>query len=106
MNNRKSEIQDQAVETWKKAGCVGTLAMSTGMGKTFCFFKAVLSNCQLGDKILFLAETRQREIDLFADLEKFDKIYKTKLRKYNIQFDCYQSAYKWQDTEWNFVCAD
>lgn len=106
MNNKKSEIQNQGVEAWEKAGCIGTLAMSTGMGKTFCFFKAVLRNCHLGDKILFLAETRQREIDLFVDLKKFDKLYKTKLSKYNIQFDCYQSAYKWQDTKWDFACLD
>ena len=68
MNNKKDEIQNLGIESWEEAGCVGTLAMSTGMGKTFCFFKAVLKNCKIGDKIIFLAETRQREIDLFVDL--------------------------------------
>ncbi len=103
---KKDEIQNSAVDIWINTGCKGTLQLSTGTGKTFCFFKAILKTCKVGDKILFLAETRQREIDLFVDLEKFEKIFKVNLRQYNIQFDCYQSAYKWNNLKWNLVCAD
>lgn len=103
---KKDEIQNSAVDIWISTGCKGTLQLSTGTGKTFCFFKALLKTCKVGDKILFLAETRQREIDLFVDLEKFEKIYKVNLRQFNIQFDCYQSAYKWNNLKWDFVCAD
>lgn len=102
---KKDEIQNKAVEEWLKTK-KGTIEGSTGFGKTFCFFKAILKSCKVGDTILFLAETRQREIDLFVDLAKFEKIFKVKLKKYKIQFDCYQSAYKWNNLEFDFVCCD
>jgi superfamily II DNA or RNA helicase len=102
---KKDEIQNKAVEEWLKTK-KGTIEGSTGFGKTFCFFKALLKSCKIGDTILFLAETRQREIDLFVDLEKFEKIFKVNLKAYNIKFDCYQSAYKWKDLEFDFVCCD
>lgn len=106
IDQKRNEIQDAAVNTWYETGCKGTCNMSTGTGKTFTFFKAILKTCQVGNSILFLAETRQREIDLFVDLEKFEQLFKVNLRQYNIQFDCYQSAYKWKDTKWDLVCAD
>ncbi len=106
IDQKKDDIQNEAVDVWIDKECKGTLNLATGSGKTFCFFKAILKRCKVGDKILFLAETRQREIDLFIDLEKFEKIFGVNLRQYNIQFDCYQSAYKWLGTSWDLVCAD
>lgn len=106
LDQKRNEIQDAAVTTWLNTGCKGTCNMSTGIGKTFTFFKAMMKSCKVGDKILFLAETRQREIDLFVDLDKFEKLFNTNLRQYNIQFECYQSAYKWKDIKWDMVCAD
>jgi superfamily II DNA or RNA helicase len=106
LDQKRNEIQDITVETWFQTGCKGTANVSTGVGKTFIFFKALLKTCKVGDRILFLAETRQREIDLFVDLEKFERLFNVNLRQYNIQFDCYQSAYKWTNTQWDMVCAD
>lgn len=106
IDKKKDEIQNVAVDVWKQTGCKGILNLATGSGKTFCFFKAVLLTCKPGDSICFLAETRQREIDLFADLDKFEKVFKVNLRQYKVQFDCYQSAYKYTGTTWKLICAD
>jgi superfamily II DNA or RNA helicase len=103
---KKDEIQNSGVDIWITTGCKGTLQLSTGTGKTFCFFKALLKTSKVGDRILFLAETKQRELDLQVDLLKFEKIFNADLQKYNIQFNCYQSAYKWENSEWDLVCAD
>lgn len=106
LDQKRNEIQNEAIDKWVENNYIGTLNLSTGIGKTFCFFKSVILSCKPGDHILFLAETKQREIDLFADLEKFETIFKVNLRQYNIQFDCYQSAYKWKDQYFDLVCAD
>lgn len=58
-------------------------------------------------KHLFLAETRSRKKDLFAEIEKFDKIFGySTLKDYDLEFNCYQTAYKWKDREFGLVIAD
>ena len=71
----KNKIQNEAVEAWKNNNCIGTLSLATGTGKTFCFFKALLSfnldkKATKNFSVLFLAETTQREIDLRSALNK------------------------------------
>lgn len=106
LDNKRAAIQDAAIKTWVEAGKKGTINLSTGIGKTFCFLKA----CQLlpkGSKILFLAETTQREFDLMKDIKFFNQMYGWNLlENHSLTFSCYQSAYKWQNTKWDFVCAD
>jgi superfamily II DNA or RNA helicase len=106
LDSKRDEIQNAAVDSWVQAGKKGTLNLSTGIGKTFCFIKATRL-LPKGSKILFLAETTQREIDLKKDLTFFKKLFKYDLAKqHKLTFLCYQSAYKLVDTEWDFVCAD
>jgi superfamily II DNA or RNA helicase len=106
LDSKRDEIQNAAVDTWVQAGKKGTLNLSTGIGKTFCFIKATRL-LPKGSKILFLAETTQREIDLEKDLAFFKKLFKYDLKKtHQLTFLCYQSAYKLVDQEWDFVCAD
>lgn len=106
LDSKRDSIQNAAVETWEQAGKKGTLNLSTGIGKTFCFIKATRL-LPKGSKILFLAETSQREIDLEKDIKFFKKLFKYDLRKeHELTFMCYQSAYKLKDTEWDLVCAD
>lgn len=103
---KRAAIQDAAINAWVEAGKKGTVNLSTGIGKTFCFLKA----CQLlpkGSKILFLAETTQREFDLMKDIQFFKQMYNWDLlQNHSLTFNCYQSAYKWQNTKWDLVCAD
>lgn len=106
LDSKRDSIQDAAVQAWEEAGRKGTLNLSTGIGKTFCFIKATRF-LPKGSKILFLAETTQREIDLEKDLKFFKKLFKYDLKKsHNLTFMCYQSAYKLTGEEWDFVCAD
>ena len=106
LDSKRDSIQNAAVETWEQAGKKGTLNLSTGIGKTFCFIKTTRL-LPKGSKILFLAETSQREIDLKKDIKFFKKLFKYDLRKeHELTFMCYQSAYKLKDTEWDLVCAD
>jgi superfamily II DNA or RNA helicase len=99
MKDLRNEIQKEALKAWIKAGKKGTLEISTGVGKT----KISLDAAKLfpkNAKILFLAETTQREQDLREDQKKF------RCKSWNIQFMCYQSAYKLKDTKWDLVIAD
>lgn len=106
LDSKRGEIQDVAVATWDKTGRKGTINLSTGIGKTFCFIKATRL-LPRGSRILFLAETSQREFDLKKDIKFFDDIYGYNLKsRHNLTFMCYQSSYKLTGTEWDLVCAD
>jgi superfamily II DNA or RNA helicase len=106
LDSKRGEIQDSAVATWDKTGRKGTINLSTGIGKTFCFIKATRL-LPKGSSILFLAETSQRKFDLEKDIQFFKKLYGYDLTKtHNLTFMCYQSAYKLTGTTWDFVCAD
>jgi superfamily II DNA or RNA helicase len=113
IDEKRDDIQNLATEAFLKLKELkGTANIATGTGKTFIFIKickTLFGNKLLKIKpnILFLAETTQREIDLEADIKKFNKLYGFNLRKYvSLHFYCYQSAYKWKDTKWDLVCAD
>jgi len=109
LNQLKNNIQDSAVEKWVLAQKKGTIESITGSGKTFIFLKALYTmpiEC-METVHLFLAETTEREKDLMAEIEKFDSVFHTKvLKDYNLQFFCYQTAYKWQGKEFGLVCCD
>ena len=106
LDNKRDEIQNNAVISWSEAGKKGTLNLSTGIGKTFCFIKATRL-LPKGSKILFLAETSQRKFDLHKDIMFFKKLFKYDLLvEHELTFMCYQSAYKLLNTSWDLVCAD
>ena len=95
----RAKIQSEALVSWQKAGEKGTIEMITGLGKTKIAMEAV-KTLSKDSKILFLAEVRDRELELQREQEKWNAT------EWDITFSCYQSAYKWTDTEWDLVIAD
>ena len=95
----RENIQLEALVSWQKAGEKGTIEMITGLGKTKIAMEAV-KTLPKDSKILFLAEGKDRELELQREQEKWD------VMEWDITFSCYQSAYKWTDTEWDLVIAD
>ena len=56
---------------------------------------------------LFLAETNTRQEDLLCDIKKYNEIFnRNVLKDYNLEFHCYQSAYKWVGKSFGLVGAD
>jgi len=109
LNALKDEIQDKAVEAWKQAGKRGTIESITGSGKNFMFLKALYTMPQDNRNTIhvFLAETKERELDFRRDIHKFNEIFdKNVLVDYNLQFFCYQKVYKWNKCEFGLVGCD
>jgi len=108
MNDIKKDIiQKEALKAWISKGKVGTCEIITGLGKTFIGLHA-LYTMPKNDKLhLFLAETTERKKDVYADIKKYNKIFnRDVLKDYNLQFYCYQTAYKWKGYEFGLVIAD
>ena len=99
LTTARGRVQSEALNAWIKLGQKGTIEVITGLGKT----KIAMSAIKLlpkDSKILFLAEVKDRELELEREQEKWGA------KDWDITFSCYQSAYKWKDTEWDFVIAD
>lgn len=104
---KKDKVQREALDAWLTAGKKGTCEIITGLGKTFIALHALYTMPKNDDIHLFLAETTDRETDLKNDVEKYNKIFKRDVFKdYNLQFYCYQSAYKWEKKSFGLVIAD
>lgn len=108
MNLKKDKIQKEALSKWLLNNKNGTCEIITGLGKTFIFLHALYTMPKNDGKThLFLAETTSREIDLLKDIVKYNDIFKADvLKDYNLEFHCYQSAYKWENKEFGLVGAD
>jgi len=108
MNNElQNQIQQEAIEHWLKADKKGTLALITGLGKTFCSLHALYTMPKDNKLHIFLAEQVDRQSDLIKDIVKYNKIFnKDVLNDYNLQFQCYQTTRKWVDKEFGLVIAD
>lgn len=107
LNKQKDEIQQQALKAWLESGKKGTCEIITGLGKTFISLHA-LYTMPKDDKVhLFLAETVERKKDLVNDIKKFNKIFnKDVTNDYNLQFTCYQSAYRKTGNHYGLIIAD
>ena len=102
----QSEIQEIAINNWKRNGKRGTIEAVTGIGKTFIGLHAIRSY-PAGCSVVFLAETTLREIDVLADIAKFKEIYNFDVLSHcKFEFACYQSAYKWNSRYFDLVIAD
>lgn len=97
--DKRATIQREALTSWVNSDQKGTLELITGLGKTKIALDAV-KLYPTDAKILFLAEVKDRETELVNEQAKWG------LSGYDIQFACYQSAYKWTNTEWDLVIAD
>jgi len=96
---KRIKVQKEALSAWKNSGKKGSLEVVTGLGKTKIFLDAV-KDYPKSAKILFLAEVTDRETELRNEQKKWG------MEGVNIEFACYQTAYKWQGREFDFVCAD
>jgi superfamily II DNA or RNA helicase len=108
MNNLlKDKIQKESIQAWLKSDKKGTLELITGLGKTFCSLHA-LYEMPRDDKLhLFLAEAIDRQTDLIRDIVKYNKIFnRDVLNDYNLQFQCYQTVWKWKDRDLGLIIAD
>lgn len=96
---KKEKVQNEALTAWINANKRGSLQIITGLGKTKIAMEAV-KLLPVGSKILFLAEQTDRKLELINEQHKWGA------EKYHIDFACYQSAYKWENTYWDLVIAD
>lgn len=95
----KVAVQDAALKAWIDAGMRGSLQIITGLGKSKISLDAVKLFPKKA-KIVFLAEQTDRELELRNEQKKWG------VEDYDIEFACYQTAYKWKDREFDFVIAD
>lgn len=95
----RSRIQSKALEAWVESGEIGTIEVITGLGKTKIAMEAI-KKLPKDSKILFLAEVKDRELELEREQAKWG------VEDWQITFSCYQSAYKWKGTKWDLVIAD
>lgn len=106
LDNRKREVQLEAGKAWRDKGYRGTIALNTGGGKTFIAFDAMV-DLPKGNKVLFLAETNQREMDVRKDALEYQKFFGINpLSHVDFEFACYQSAYRWEGRHFHLVCSD
>lgn len=101
MENSVKEIrQKEAFQAWKLANKRGTICSKTGFGKNRVFLMAVKELPETA-KILFLAETKEREHDLKQEYQKWSCEGCAP-----VHFMCYQSAYKLKGEHFDLVCGD
>lgn len=104
---KRDKIQREAESAWANANCIGTCELTTGSGKTITALHGVVNRVPLGGKVLFLAETNQREIDFRKDIVNYKKYFNIDVEKLVVfTFSTYQSAYKWRNNHWDMVIAD
>lgn len=104
---KKSKVQDEAIRVWKDNNKIGTCEILTGLGKTFLALKALYTLPKNDDIHYFLAETTQRKIDLYDDINKFNSIFNVNvLEDYNLEFSTYQSAYKFSGKSLGLLILD
>lgn len=91
------DIQKEATSSWINNNMIGTVVMATGHGKNavalMCIQEVLLKIPN--PKILFVAETVQRESNVRKDFEKLHKLYGWQVPEF--QFMTYQKAYKTKD---------
>ena len=109
INEQKNNIQNEALLAWQSNNKCGTTEMITGVGKTFLALKALYTMPKHDqDTIhLFLAEQKDRLDDLIKDIAKFNVINDCNVMEdYNLQFQCYQTVYKWKEFQLGLVICD
>lgn len=109
VNEKKSNIQQEALDAWIENDKIGTCELITGLGKTFLALKALSTypKYQNDTVHLFLAEQTDRILDLNSDIQKFNTLYdRDILKEYNLQFHCYQTVRNWKGYKLGLVIAD
>lgn len=108
LNESRRKVGIAAFDSWRSAGMRNTVVLHTGMGKTFVGLDAAVhvnSLCSNNAKVVFFAETLQREQELLKDIEFYGRCYPDAVIP-PIEFACYQSAYKWKNKEFDLGIYD
>lgn len=104
----RDESQQKAADLWFESNRRNTLLLGTGFGKSRVtmlildkLFKAgILEN---NSKILLVSDSQKlRDTNWKDDFIKWDKEWMWN----NLQSECYQTVYKWENTEWDIVICD
>lgn len=103
--------QSQALSLLKGANYVGTLKACVGFGKFFMFFRTIKAMYEdnllkPGSKILFMAETQARVVDLEREKLFYIEVTGFDLTQFSIEFSCYQSRILTKRNDFDFVCMD
>lgn len=108
INQRKDQVQNECLTKWITSDKTGTAEIITGAGKTFLGLKALYTMSKHTDVThVFLAEQKDREIDLEADIIKFNKLNNCDVhRDYDLKFACYQTVRNWSGYKLGLVIAD
>lgn len=95
INLQKQKIQEEALNAWLNNNKIGLCELSTGTGKTFVFFRSLLSMPK-GSNVLFLSETTVREKTVRDDALEYFKFYGVDpFKDYKVKFALYQGAHKY-----------
>ena len=108
MVNARNEKQREVSKIWLDSSRIGTLVLGTGFGKSKVTMDIMGELFKSGEL------TQSSKILLLADSEKLrDDNWKDDFKKWNVEWmwehvqaECYQTAYKWENTEWDLVIAD
>ena len=105
---KKDEVQQKAISAWLNSDKHGTCEIITGLGKTFVGLHALYTMPRDKNVVhYFLAEVVDRQRDLLAQIKIYNKIFhRDVLEDYNLQFECYQTVYKWKGRRIGLVIAD
>lgn len=108
INKQKDKVQQEALSAWQLTNKIGTCEIITGLGKTFIGLHALYTMpIDYSITHIFLAEVKDRRLDLIRDIEKYNKIFnRNVLGDYNLEFYCYQTVYKWKDKFFGLVIGD
>ena len=101
----RSKIQQEAIQAWmpKKKGI---LLLGTGMGKSKLAIDVLKKLYPKGlneAKVLLLVNSQDlRDRNWFKEFKEWNALewYKDIVR------ECYQTVYKWKDTNWDLVISD
>ena len=106
VNEIKDKVQRQALNTWFKNKCRGTLEMATGVGKSRCGVLAADYVCKNKQdaKILIITPTETIRDDAWQ--AEFEKWGCESLLESNVVRACIQTVYKWENKHFDLVIAD
>lgn len=108
MVNLRDEKQEDLSVLWLDSDRKNTLVLGTGFGKsklTMIILEKLFEAKELTihSKILLLSDSEKlRDINWKEDFEKWGYSWMWDI----VQSECYQTAYKWENTKWDFVIAD
>lgn len=99
----KDHAQRESLRAWWRAGCLGTLELATGVGKTRCGILAIQHFFNQGKTILILAPTKTIR----------DRVWEKEFSKWgmshiypHVQIECIQTAYRWEGKTFGLVVVD